>query len=119
MLLSPLCSQLSQVVVEPVHAVLPRATILIQPLGDFLQRGAVEMTRPPLRDARAADQAGSFQHLEMFRHRGRRDRKRFRELFDGEVSLRKARQDSAPRGIGESSKCQTQMVRHSIHHTAN
>jgi hypothetical protein len=69
------------------------------------------MTRPHLCAAGAADQPSAFQHLEVFRHRGRSDRKRFRELFDGELPLGKARQDGSPRWIGESCKGQTQMVR--------
>jgi hypothetical protein len=107
MLLSFVCLQVSEVFVQPVHTVLPRATILLEPLGGLLQWGAVEMTRPHLPDAGPADEAGAFQYLEVFRHRGRCDRKRLRQFFDGEFSLGKARQDRPPRGIGESSEGRT------------
>src|SRR5580765_9096775 len=82
MLLSSLGFQLSQVLVEPVHAVLPRATILLDPLGDLSQGSAFEMTRPPLRNAAATNQARAFQHLEVFGHGRRGDRKRLCELLD-------------------------------------
>jgi hypothetical protein len=119
MLLSFLSFQLSQVFIQPVHAVFPGPAILFEPLTYLPQRSTAEAARPPLRIPAASDQARALQNLKVLRHRRRSDRKRLAEFLDGEFSAQEACQDSAPGGIRERRKRRAKLIRHVFHQMAN
>ena len=84
---------------------------MFHPHRYLAQRSAFEMARSPLRDAAAPDEAGAFQHFEVFGDRRRGDRKRLRQFLDGQLPAGEARENGATRGICESCKCCTEIIR--------
>src|SRR5579862_5327093 len=49
--------ELFQIGIEPIKALLEEAAIVLQPFVNILERTRIDAARPPLRIARAADQA--------------------------------------------------------------
>src|SRR6266704_7144089 len=60
-----LALQFLEVAVQFVEALLPVAPVVLDPVGDVLERIGLEPARPPLRFAPALDQARAFQDFEM------------------------------------------------------
>jgi hypothetical protein len=58
--------QFLQVDLEPVEALLPKPTIIFEPVVDALESLNLQPARPPLRLAPARDKSGPLQYLEMF-----------------------------------------------------
>jgi hypothetical protein len=61
--------QLTQVIVEAVESLFPEATVALEPFIHVLERLRLDLAGPPLRLARAGDQAGPLQHFEVLRDR--------------------------------------------------
>src|SRR5256885_1639370 len=57
--------QVLEVIVEAVETLFPETAVVLDPVGDILQRPGVEPAWPPLRLAAARDQSGAFEHLEV------------------------------------------------------
>src|SRR6266704_2818981 len=93
--------QPAQIGVETIEALVPEAAIVLEPLGDVLERGAFETAGPPLRRAAARDQPGALQHLEMLGDGGTAHRERLGELADRALALGQPGEDGAPRRVGE------------------
>src|SRR5438045_4821456 len=55
----------AKVFVQSVEAFFPESAVVIDPLGDVLERAGVEVAGPPLRVAAAGDQAGALEHFEV------------------------------------------------------
>src|SRR5713101_4916920 len=60
-----LALQFLEVAVQLVEALLPVAPVVLDPVGDVLERIRPEPARPPLRLASALDQPGALQHLQV------------------------------------------------------
>jgi hypothetical protein len=119
MLCAFLCFQLSQVFVQPAHAVFPGPAVLFDPGSNLAQGSTPQAAWPSLCIATATDQARALQNLEVFGHGRRSDRKRLGELFDGQVACCEAGQDSSPGRVRESRKRRAELIRQLIHHVAN
>jgi hypothetical protein len=65
MLCSLLC--LTKVLLETVEARFPEPPVVLDPTADLPERGGPQSAGPPLGGASPGDQAGLFQHLEVFR----------------------------------------------------
>src|SRR5207245_8454315 len=93
--------QLAQIALEAVEALVPEAAIMLDPVGDLLQRARLQPAGPPLRLAAARDQAGALQHLEMLRDAGKAHVEGLGELGHRGLAQSEPCQDGAPRRIGE------------------
>src|SRR5260221_10806262 len=69
--------QLLQIVVEAIEVLIPEPAETSQPAIDRFERDRRDPAWAPLRLAPARDQAGMFQHLEMFRDCRKADVERF------------------------------------------
>src|SRR5579864_7255726 len=74
--------EIAQIILEPIEALLPKAPIMLDPIGNVLKRTRGETARTPLRLAAARDQTGALQHLEMLRDRRKTHFKGFRQFRD-------------------------------------
>src|SRR2546427_4754320 len=99
-----LALQLLEVAAQLVEALLPVAPVVLDPVGDVLERIGLQPARPPLRLAAALDQARALQHLEMFRNGGKADLEGLGQFQDRGFARGEAREDRPPRGIGEGGK---------------
>src|SRR4051794_5212912 len=71
---------------HPFEATLPKTPVSINPLGDQLQRRALEVGGAQLRRPSARDQPGPLQHLEVLGDRLDRDRQGLGQLAHGGVA---------------------------------
>src|SRR6185312_13053117 len=69
--------QLTQIVVEAVEPLFPEPAVALEPFVHVLERLWLDLAGPPLRLARAGDQAGPLQHLEVLRDGRPADIERF------------------------------------------
>src|SRR3989449_5724861 len=99
-----LALQFLEVAVQLVEALLPVAPVILDPVGDVLERIRLEPAGPPLRLAAALDQARALEHLEVLGHRGQADVGGLGQLQDRGFARGETRKDRAPRGIGEGGK---------------
>src|SRR4029453_11621068 len=90
----------AQAPVQPVEAGLPKAAVVVQPVGRFLERGAAQARGAQLRGAAALDEAGVLEHAQVLGHRLHADRERSRELVDGRLAVGEAGGERAPRPMG-------------------
>src|SRR5258706_7728025 len=60
-----LALQLLEVAVEPVEGLLPVAPVVLDPLGDVLERSRLEPAGTPLSLTPALDQPGALQHPQL------------------------------------------------------
>src|SRR5215470_7028412 len=88
--------ELFEVVVHPVEAGLPDGPVAFRPGRDLLQRCRVQGARSVLGSLTAHDQAGPFQHLDVFRDRRKLHLERLGELVDGCAAFCEAGEDRAP-----------------------
>src|SRR6516164_6826366 len=58
--------QLLQISIQAVETLIKKATIMVEPVVDVLERARLDTARPPLRLAPARDQPGALQDFEMF-----------------------------------------------------
>src|SRR5579862_3179825 len=82
--------QRPQIEVEPIEALVVEAAIVVEPVVNILERARLDPAGPRLRLARAGDQAGALEHLEMLRDRRETHRKGFGELHDRGLAERQA-----------------------------
>src|SRR5438093_7896117 len=68
-----LALQFLEVAAQPVEALLPVAPVVLDPLGDVLERICLEPAGPPLRLAAALDQARALEHLAVLGDGGQAD----------------------------------------------
>src|SRR6266508_2526000 len=90
-----------QALVEAVEASLPEPTVLLEPVDSFLHRRTPQPRGPKLRRAAARDQPRALEHLQVLGDRLDADREWLGQLVHSGLTLREARQDRAPRRIGE------------------
>src|SRR5262245_46835583 len=72
-MLCPLALKILQIVVEAVETFVPEAAVVLDPVGGGLEGAGLEPARPPLGLAAASDQAGAFEHFEVFGNAGQAD----------------------------------------------
>src|SRR2546422_7080420 len=96
-----LALQFLEVAVQLVEALLPVAPVILDPVGDVLERIRLEPARPPLRLAAALDQSRALEDLEVLGDRRKADVEGLGQLQDRGFARSEAREDRAPRGIGE------------------
>jgi hypothetical protein len=90
---------------KAVEIVGPEALVAVQPIHRLLHRAGGQPARHRASDLLACDQAGIIKHIEMLDDRGKRDRKRLRQLADREaLAIAEPRQQRAPRRIGKRSE---------------
>src|SRR6266496_4144942 len=77
-----LALQLPEVAAQPVEALLPVPPIVLDPLGDALERIRLEPAGSPLRLAAALDQARALQNLEVLGHGGQAHVERLGQFQD-------------------------------------
>src|SRR5713101_6696864 len=93
--------QFLQIVVEAIEALIPEPAEVSQPAIDLFERDRRDTARSPLRLAPTRDQAGMFQHLEMFRDRGKAHVEWLGEFRHRRFAERQSRQNRPPCRIGE------------------
>src|SRR6266568_3151899 len=96
-----LALQFLQVDIELVEALLPVAPVVLDPVGDALERIGLEPAGPPLRLAAALDQARALEHLQVLGDGGKADVEGLGEFHHRDFARGEAREDRAPRGVGE------------------
>src|ERR1700730_469329 len=102
--------QFFQIIVEAIEVLVPEAAETSEPAIDRPKRDRRDTAWPPLRLAPARDQAGMFQHLEMFRDCRKADVERFGKLHHRRFAERQPRQDRPPRRIGECCESRAERV---------
>src|SRR5258705_1141568 len=93
--------QFLEVAVELVEALLPVAPVVLDPVGDVLERIGLEPAGPPLRLAAALDEARAFQHFQVFRDCRQAYLERLGQVQDRGFAGGETTEDRAPPGIGE------------------
>src|ERR1700733_4479388 len=93
-----------QIAIEAIEALVVEAAIMVEPVVDRLECARLDAARPPLRCARARDQAGTFQHFQMLGDGGQAHGERFRQILHGGFALGEPRQDGAAGWIGEGAE---------------
>src|SRR3989442_1451601 len=96
-----LALQFLEVAVQLVEALLPVAPVVLDPVGDVLERSRLEPAGPPLRLAAALDQARASQNLQVPGHSGKADVEGFCKLLNRSFSRGESSENRAPGGIGE------------------
>src|SRR5258707_5495077 len=96
--------QFLEVAVEPVEALLPVAPVVLDPVGDVLERIGLEPAGPPLRLATALDEPRAFQHFQVFRDCRQAYLETLGQFQDRGFDGGETREDRAPPGIGGSGK---------------
>src|SRR5579862_5824453 len=102
--------QLMQIIVQPIETLLPETTVLPHPIGNLLEPLRLKPAGPPLSLAAARNQAGAFEHLEMFGDSRQTHFERLRQLRYRRFAAGKPRKNRAPCGIGECRKGGAQMI---------
>src|SRR5213594_3786262 len=92
-----LALQFLEVALQLVEALLPVAPVVLDPVGDVLERIRLEPAGPPLRLAAALDQARALEHLEVLGHRGQADVEGLGQFHDRGLARGEARHTRAPR----------------------
>src|SRR5882672_12310686 len=77
-----LALQFLEVAFQLVESLLPVAAVVLDPVGDALERIGLEPARPPLRLAPALDQARVLEHLEVLGDGGKAHVKRLGQFHD-------------------------------------
>src|SRR5258707_731863 len=96
--------QFLEVAVELVEALLPVAPVVLDPVGDVLERIGLEPAGPPLRLAAALDEARAFQHFQAVRDCRPAYLVRLCQIEVPGFAGGETREDLASRGIGEGGK---------------
>jgi hypothetical protein len=96
--------------VEALELALPELTIAFQPFVGFRERPSLEPPRTSLRVAATRNQAGAFEHFEMFGNCGLAHRKRLSQFDHRGVTGSEPRQDCSPGGIGERGEGRVQVI---------
>src|SRR5881628_1746433 len=99
-----LALQFLEVAVQLVEALLPVAPVILDPVGDVLERIRLEPAGPPLRLAAALDQARALEHLQVLGNGGQADVEGLGQFQYRAFARGEPRKDRAPRGIGEGGK---------------
>ena len=96
--------------VEPFVIPFPDPTVALDPIGRLGQRPRLQAPRPALRLAAAGNQPGALQDLEVLRDGGLAHVERLRQLGDGRLAAREARQDTPARRVGECRERGVQII---------
>src|SRR3989442_803250 len=105
-----LALQFLEVAVKLVEALLPVTPVVLDPVGDVLERIGLQPARPPLRFAPALDQARAFEDLEVLGHGRKADLEGLGQFQDRGFTRGEARENRPPRGIGEGGKGGAEMI---------
>jgi hypothetical protein len=89
---------------QRVELVFPEGAIVIDPTGCVFHALGREIAAVDAAVDFAAQQAGGFQHSQVFGDRRKRDVEWFGKFADGGLPLREAREDSAAGGIREGAE---------------
>src|SRR4051812_25585838 len=87
---------LLQLLLEPVEAGFPEASVVRYPAGDVLKRPGLKTARPPLRGAAPGDQPGALKHFEMLGHGLQAYVEGLGKLVDSRLTSGKAAEDRPP-----------------------
>ena len=87
--------------VQAAVALLGDESVAVDPGGQAFEGRGVQMHGTPLGVARAGDEAGVLEHLDVLGDGLFGDGEGFGELVDGGVAAREARHHGAPDGIGQ------------------
>lgn len=101
-----------EMALEGIDVRRPEAAVLVDPGGGVFEGAGVEAAGPPLRFATARDQAGAFQHLEVFGDGRHRHLEGPGEFGHRSLAEREPAQDGAARGIGKGGECGAQLILH-------
>ena len=98
--------------VEGAEALLGGEAVAVDPGGQLLEPGGHEVHGAALRVARARDEAGPLEHLDVLRDRLERDGVRGGELPDGERAEAQPGDEGTPYGVrqGEERAVETVLV---------
>src|SRR5215218_9866903 len=107
--------QLAESLIEQVEALVPLVAVAIDPGGCLVERLRAEGAPAPLRVGGALDEARTLEHLEVLRDRGTAHGERLGQFSDGRRSAVEARDDRAPRRIGERLEHEAELVRRTCH----
>src|ERR1700704_4837841 len=99
-----LALQFPEVAVQLVEALFPVTPVVLDPVGDVLERIRLEPARPPLRLASALDPARALEHLQVLGDGGQADLEGLGQFHDRGFPRGEAREDGTPRRIGEGGK---------------
>src|SRR5712691_3529784 len=97
-----LALQFLKVGTQLVETLLPVAPVVLDPFGDVPEWSRLEPAGPPLRLATALDQAGALEDLEVLGDGRKADVEGLGQFQNRSFARGEAREDRAPRGIGES-----------------
>src|SRR5438034_2015438 len=100
--------QLLQIALQAIEALLPETPVALHPVVDVLERTRVEPAGPPLGLATARDQPGVLEDLKVFRDGRKGHVERLGDLGHRGLTFREAREDGAPRRIGERGECRAE-----------
>lgn len=87
----------------------PETLVVGDPHGGLLHGRGMQLAAHHASFLRAGDQAGRFQHGQVFHEAGQRHLVLLRQLRDGATAVAQLRQHAAPRGIGQRREDQVQL----------
>src|SRR6266540_605868 len=105
-----LALQFLKVGTQLVEALLPVAPVVLDPVGDVLERIRLKPAGPPLRLAAALDQPGALEHFQVLGHGGEAHVEGLGQFQDRGFARGEAREDRAPRGIGEGGEGRAEAI---------
>src|SRR5437667_3013290 len=97
-----LALQFLEVAVKLVEALLPVTPVVLDPVGDVLERIGLQPAGPPLCLAAALDQARALEDLEVLGHGRKADLEGLGQFQNRGFTRGQTREDRAARGVGES-----------------
>src|SRR4029077_16389463 len=104
LLVAVLPLQLLQVGIQAIEALVEETPVMAEPVGDVLERARLDAARPPLRLTAARDQAGAFQHFEVFGNRREAHGERLGKLGHRGFAQSEPRQNGPAGRIGQCGK---------------
>src|SRR6202790_3583881 len=102
--------QPTQIVVQAVELLLPRHTIVLDPVGDVLKTGGMDAAGAPLGSAAAGEKPSVFKDFEVLRDGGHAHLKRLGKFGHGGFAGHEVSQNGSTGGIRESGEGGGQVV---------
>src|SRR5579863_5430448 len=102
--------QFAQIIVEAIEPLFPVSTIVFEPIDSILQWRRLQPAGAPLRVTSTCDEPATLQDLEVPGDGGQRYVERLGEIVDGCLSRGEAREDGAPRRIGERGERDAELI---------
>lgn len=98
-----------EIATQRIELVGPEALVVGDPGGGILHGRGVEFAAHHTAFLGASDQAGRFQHRQVFHEAGQGHLILLRQLGDGLTAVAQLRQHPAPRGVGQRGEDQVQV----------